>query len=48
MLSIRLLKAGHPYRTVVLKTGASLNSVVRWDQAFKDSVHGCHAANPRC
>lgn len=35
MVSIRLLKAGHTYRSVAKRVGASLSSVVRWHQAFR-------------
>ena len=45
LLSIRLLKAGHPYRAVALRTGASLSSVVRWHQAFRK--RGVKGLRPR-
>ena len=34
-LAIRLLKQGHPYRTVALEVRASLSSVVRWHQSYR-------------
>jgi transposase len=34
--AIRFLKAGHTYRSVAVKLGASLSSVVRWHQSYQD------------
>ena len=45
LLSIRLLKAGHPYRAVARRTGASLSSVVRWHQLFRK--RGAKGLRPR-
>lgn len=45
LLSIRLLKAGHTYRAVAKKIGASLSSVVRWHQSFR--THGKRGLRPR-
>lgn len=36
--AIRLLKAGRPYRDVAMTVGASLSSVVRWQQSYRQ--HG--------
>lgn len=33
--AVRLLKAGKPYRDVAMAVGASLSSVVRWQQSYR-------------
>ena len=35
MQAVRFLKAGHTYRAVAMKLGASLSSVVRWHQTYR-------------
>ena len=35
--AVRLLKAGKPYRAVAMTVGASLSSVVRWQQSYRSN-----------
>ena len=35
--AVRLLKAGKPYRDVAMTVGASLSSVVRWQQSYRSN-----------